>query len=169
MNGDPELPESDHTIRRILDHDRTILGLAGQLGRLVPGVHGSDLTLRQLVVLHALSVHPQHIGEVAEALGITISSASGLIDRMVRAGLVRRVHRDPDRRLVSCVLTGPGRAALHDFIAIGRLRLELVLGELSARELETVEHALGILVRGARTAIARSQPQTHASTAPTGA
>lgn len=149
-------------IARILDRDQAMLTLATQLESAVPAAR-PDLTMRQLYALVLLSSRPRHVGEVATLLGVTISSASGLIDRLVRARLVSRQSGDADRRRVICRLTGDGEAVLREFLEIGRLRLERVLTELSKGELLIVERALDHLIVAARRVVEESPPAAAAS------
>lgn len=48
------------------------------------------------------------MSEVAQALGLTIASASGLIDRMEKKQLVARQRSESDRRSIQLVLTENG-------------------------------------------------------------
>lgn len=153
--SDVERETESSIIGRILDLDRTILGLAGQLESAVPSAR-HDLTMRQLLTLHLVSAHPLPVGGIATALGITISSASGLVERLVRAGLVSRMQGEADRRIVICELTDGGREALRDYLEMGRLRLERVLTELSRDELVKVEEALDALIGAARAVVAKT-------------
>lgn len=149
-------------IGRILDRDQAILTLATQLEGALPA-RQPDLTMRQLYALFLLSAQPRHVGEVAGLLSVTISSASGLIDRLVRADLVAREPGGTDRRLVLCRLTREGEAALRQFLEIGRLRLERVLTQLSKGELLIVERALDLLIAAARRVVEPPRPTATAS------
>lgn len=148
-------------IARILDRDRAILTIATQLESAVPSAQ-PDLTMRQLYALVLLSAHPRHVGEVATFLGITISSASGLIDRLVRARLVSRQPGHSDRRIVVCRLTGEGEGVLRQFLEIGRLRLERLLDQLPVDDLLVVERALDVLIGAARQVVG-NQPAEAAA------
>jgi DNA-binding MarR family transcriptional regulator len=152
--------ERDGAIARdTSNRDRAMLEIARQLATAIPLAHEPDLTVRQLFVLHLLSEEPRAIGVIAKELGITISSASGLVDRLETAGLIRRVHPAPpeDRRRVICHLTPSGTTALTDHLLIGNLRLEVLLAELSADEIGLVEQAMELLLRAAREVIARAK------------
>lgn len=146
-------------IARILDRDREMLSLATRLEEAVPAAQ-PDLTMRQLYALVLLSARPRQIGEVASALGITISSASGLIDRLVRAQLVTRQSGEADRRTVTCHLTDHGHAVLRQFLEIGRLRLEHLLIQLPTEDLVVVERALGRLIDAAGDVVGRNRPSS---------
>lgn len=52
------------------------------------------------------------MGDLADGVGLKITSASGLIDRMEKAGLVARRRSVTDRRSIQIELTDQGRAML---------------------------------------------------------
>lgn len=52
------------------------------------------------------------IGDLAEALRVTVGGTSKLVDRIERAGLIRREPDPDDRRASRVALTEPGRRAL---------------------------------------------------------
>jgi DNA-binding MarR family transcriptional regulator len=68
-----------------------------------------DLSLTQLRVLAILRDHEPTMGELAAYLGLERSSVSGLIDRAVKRGLVRRDPSGDDGRAVRLSLTPDGR------------------------------------------------------------
>ena len=149
------------------ERDRAMLEIARQLATAIPLTHDPDLTVRQLFVLHLLSQAPRSIGAIAEELGITISSASGLVDRLEMAGLVRRVRPDwpEDRRRVICHLAAAGTTALTDHLRLGNLRLEVLLAELSDGEVRLVGQAMELLIGAARQVVARAKPTSPDSPA----
>lgn len=137
-------------INRILDRDRQILELSARLEAASPNELHADLTMRQLLALYLLSAGARRVSDVSVALGISLPSASGLIDRLAAGGLVDRQRVESDRRLVLCELTEAGRSALTEVMRIGRMRLERVLTVLQVPDLEIVERALDILIGAAR-------------------
>lgn len=75
---------------------------------------GEDVTLtqyRSLVVL--ASRGPQGVASLAEAVAVTPPTASRLVDRLLRKGLVNRRTDRHDRRQVRVVLTGAGRELVN--------------------------------------------------------
>jgi DNA-binding MarR family transcriptional regulator len=68
-----------------------------------------DLTTSQALALR-LVVHegPQRIGALADALGVTIATASRTVDALEAAGLVRREQDPTDARAVRVGLTARG-------------------------------------------------------------
>ncbi|MDI2126811.1 MarR family winged helix-turn-helix transcriptional regulator [Yinghuangia seranimata] len=73
------------------------------------GLHPTDL---QCVSLLDLESAPVSVGDVARLTGLTSGSATRLVDRMVKAGLVER-HPDPhDRRRQLVALAPEARARI---------------------------------------------------------
>jgi DNA-binding MarR family transcriptional regulator len=68
-----------------------------------------DLSLTQMRVLAILRDHEPTMAELAAYLGLERSSVSGLIDRAVKRGLVRRDPSSDDGRAVRLSLTPDGR------------------------------------------------------------
>src|ERR1035437_11177823 len=102
----------------------------------LPGWLAQELTLAQVRTLFLIGHEaPLPMGRIAEILGVSVASASGIVDRLERHGLVVRQHRTDDRRIVDCILTDVGRG-LIDAMAGPRLEMELqALGVLSPVEL----------------------------------
>ncbi len=92
-----------------------------------------------LVHLHVLTVieadGPLPMSRLADALDVSVASATGIVDRMEQRGLVRRIHSQEDRRVVLVEKTGAGDDV---FRAIGETRragLAHILATLSEEEL----------------------------------
>ena len=68
-----------------------------------------DLSLTQLRVLAILRDREPQMAQLAQHLGLERSSVSGLVERAVRRGLVRRVTSQQDGRAVHVGLTDDGR------------------------------------------------------------
>jgi len=70
----------------------------------------SDITVMQFYVLSALAEQPDlSLGELAEMLYTGSSTISGVVDRLVKAGLVTRERSVNDRRILFTRLTSLGR------------------------------------------------------------
>jgi DNA-binding MarR family transcriptional regulator len=63
-----------------------------------------------------------NLGALAERMGVLLSSASRLCDRLVAAGMLERAASPVDRREVILTLTANGRALLEDLRADRRGR-----------------------------------------------
>jgi DNA-binding MarR family transcriptional regulator len=109
---------------------------------------GHGVTLPQLRVLTvAADVGTLRNSDVARVLGIHISNASRLCDRLVQAGLLNRRDSPVDRRQVELTLTQEGRRLVDAVDAHRRLVFTRVLTTLSAEERTALTQALTGLVR----------------------
>lgn len=82
---------------------------------------GPMLSGSQRIVLRALLNNgPYQVSEVANQLGVTLSAATGLVDRLVKARLVTRERDQADRRVVWVKITPEGEQAVQ--AAEGRRR-----------------------------------------------
>ena len=110
----------DETLLRLA---RTVVGIstraADELGRL------SVVQLRAVTVLRGLGAG--NLGQLAAGMGVTVSTASRLVDRLVAAGLVDRRPSPRSRREVALVVTGAGAELLERY---DDLRLEELRGLL---------------------------------------
>lgn len=95
-----------------------------------------DLTMRQLHVLVAAS-QPEGVTlhELAEALGTSAPTASGLVNRLAVKGLVTRVEDDADRRVRHVRLTEEGQETLTAMDSAYELFLAELVDLLDADEL----------------------------------
>jgi DNA-binding MarR family transcriptional regulator len=100
------LGDRDSVLDAVLTASRTLVAMAAR--SLADA--GEEVTLtqyRSLVVL--ASRGPQGVASLAEAVAVTPPTASRLVDRLVRKGLVRRRADRHDRRQVRIGLTESGR------------------------------------------------------------
>lgn len=69
-----------------------------------------NITSTQLMVLRKLAMHPDiGITELADLLHLGNSAASGVVDRMVKAGLITRQRSQSDRRIFKLAVTDKGK------------------------------------------------------------
>jgi DNA-binding MarR family transcriptional regulator len=105
-----------------------------------------DLRFGQLRLLFVLAqAGPVSIGHLAGMLGITDATASEIVDRLVRRGLVIRSHRADDRRVVECRLSDAGASMLADIAGARREALRAPLSVLTASELAQLDGLLLII------------------------
>ena len=108
--------------------------------------------LEALMLLHqagsAVSMH-----QLAEAQAITPSSATQLVDRLVRMGLVERLREDEDRRLVRVQLSEAARQRFEEMMRLHLRSLAAVTEQLSDDELRTLVDLLARLAQPANAEI----------------
>ncbi len=105
------------------------------------------LTMEQFSVLTAI----KYIGsaamptEIARWLGRSTNAVSMLVDRMVKAGLVRRVRDRRDRRVVNVSMTSKGENAFKLAIPAGWEFIQKIVSPLSSEDRHTFERLLETL------------------------
>jgi DNA-binding MarR family transcriptional regulator len=100
---------------------------------------GPILSGSQRIVLRALCTKgPQQVSEVAAHLGVTLSAATGLVDRLVKAKLVTRERDQKDRRVVWVKVTPEGEEAVGAAEALRRAALGKWVSNLSPEDLATL-------------------------------
>jgi DNA-binding MarR family transcriptional regulator len=106
------------------------------------------LTVPQLRALLYVRRHPgTGLSPLAEHVGLSLPSASGLVERLVRADLVERINDPDERRRIQLRLTPTGVEHVGRAHLLVRSRLSADLAELSASELGRLAAALDILAR----------------------
>jgi DNA-binding MarR family transcriptional regulator len=98
--------------------------------------HRHALSLVHLNVLTELEAEgPLSMRRLAEAMDVSDASATGIVDRMEKRGLVERRHGVDDRRVVLVHPTDAGRQVFTSIAAHRREGLSQILAELTAVEI----------------------------------
>jgi DNA-binding MarR family transcriptional regulator len=94
-----------------------------------------------LVHLHVLTVlesdGPLSMSHLAEALDVSVASATGIVDRMEQRGLVERRREADDRRVILVHPTDAGDAVFRTIAEQRRQALIPVLDRMTDQELES--------------------------------
>ncbi len=115
----------------------------------------ADLSVPQLRTLIYLSRHSgASLSDLAEHVGLTLPSASRLVDALVARCAVARMASAADRRRVALMVTEPGAAILAEARRATQTSLAARLAGLSEEERRAVARAM----RSLRTAFARPDP-----------
>ena len=140
-----ELKVLRREVQAVLDlvENVTSVMLAGGPGA---GWMDTELTLGQLRFISELAGRRTlSIGQVADHLGVTLTTASQFVDRLERPGYVERVHRTDDRRVVECRLTPRGLELISAMRGMQRDGLARVLGFLDPDELRDMGRLFGLI------------------------
>jgi DNA-binding MarR family transcriptional regulator len=81
---------------------------------------------------------PVKVTDVARWLDRSVNSVSMIIDRMVKAGLVRRRRDLPDRRAVRLIITSKAEEAFVPATAAGWKLIQEILSPLSDEDMLTL-------------------------------
>jgi DNA-binding MarR family transcriptional regulator len=127
-----------------------------------------EISLPQLHVLMTLhDTGPMTVSAISHLFGISVPSASSIVDRMDDHGLVTRVRDGNDRRVVTVDITDRGRVAVEEFVGLHRDQLDRLFGAMSGEDLEDFSRGLAALQRGIERAgeLTRSASSEDASPA----
>ena len=107
---------------------------------LSPGVptewFSSDLTVAQLRVLLVLqSQGPTRMSSIASLLAITLPTATGIVDKLVKKQFLVRKTDPGDRRLVICSLSPAGQENINRLWTSSPFQMEKLLTGLSMEQL----------------------------------
>ena len=112
----------------------------------------AGLTGPQFGLLHAMETHgPVPLSELGKRMRVSGGDVTGLVDKLVAAGYVRRARQRKDRRVVVAELTEDGREVLRELRplhseCLGRLTIGLDEDEL--RELQSLLGKLSQALEG---------------------
>jgi DNA-binding MarR family transcriptional regulator len=120
-----------------------------------------DVTMPQAKLLYLLGASGDlHMSELVTRLGVSLSTVSGLVDRLVDHGLATRREDPSDRRHVFVGLTPAGSAFIDRFRELNARQMRELLGAMDDSELVQARDALATLQRAA------DRLASHAVTAP---
>jgi DNA-binding MarR family transcriptional regulator len=153
------------------DVGRLVSGLESVLRELRAGIPRewltTELTMPQLRTVFALLQEgPARMGALAAQLGVSCSSATGLVDRLVEKSLVERWIDPADRRSVVCRLSGAGQTLAERLLQRRRSHWQRRLATLTDDEVALALDGIEAL----REALARRPaPELHRRPAGSGA
>lgn len=112
-----------------------------------------QLTVPQFLALVCLVRQGQgcQMGRLADEMHHTSPTMTGIIDRLVDAGLVERHSDSSDRRLVLVDLTDRGRELLEEVRLARQGQLNRALEELSDADVAQLKRLLALFLKGMQT------------------
>jgi MarR family transcriptional regulator, organic hydroperoxide resistance regulator len=121
---------------------------------------GARLSAKQASILdHLDTVAATTLTDLATHMGVTAGTMSVAVDRLVAAGYVKRAWDDRDGRRVQLRLTDAGDRIRTANSVLDPSRVEALLAQLPAPDLERALAGLALLARAADTLGAA--PATH--------
>jgi DNA-binding MarR family transcriptional regulator len=106
-----------------------------------------DITVPQLrVMLHLYSVGPDSMGNVARHLGVSLPTATGIVDKLVSREMVVREVGSADRRLVFIRLSPTGSRLVSELWVSGRANLGKLVKTLDREQLLLASRLVDILL-----------------------
>ncbi|NLL90758.1 MAG: MarR family transcriptional regulator [Dehalococcoidales bacterium] len=105
-----------------------------------------NLTMSQLRVLLLLRMNTQmNMTQIASCLKIHVSTATGLVNRMINKKLIKREMSEEDRRVILCVLSDKGHNITDSIWKVVWENAHLLSAYITTEELNVIGHSLDIL------------------------
>jgi DNA-binding MarR family transcriptional regulator len=121
-----------------------------------------DLTMAQAKLLYVVTASGDlSMSEIAQRLGVTISTASGAVDHLVSIGLLSRIDDPANRRQVRVSVTPLVAETLERLRELSTRQLRALFDVCGDDDLAVVERAIRILTEAAPAAASitrRSDP-----------
>lgn len=107
-----------------------------------------DLTMSQLKVVLLLFISgPSRMSDIASALGVSLATATGVMDRLVERDIVLREGDPEDRRVVLCRLSDKGEKLISGLWQLSRDRAGELMLALVPSQLLLITEALEALLQ----------------------
>lgn len=110
----------------------------------------TPLTMQQLRVLALICAEPDRATghDLAETMAVSVSTMSGLVDRLVEHGMVLRTNDPEDRRIRRLTVTAAGVATLRKLLSSGTSAMpSAVLERLADEDLHALVQGMAALDR----------------------
>jgi DNA-binding MarR family transcriptional regulator len=145
--GKVELVESIEALQKKLEE------LEGAIVPIVPQDWlTTDLTMPQLkVILILWRGGPARMSELAAGLGVTLATATGVVDRLVEKDYIVREGLPGDRRVVICRLSDEGQEFMKALWMSGRMQIGRILGVMTPEQVRIVAQGTEVFIQAART------------------
>jgi DNA-binding MarR family transcriptional regulator len=151
-------------LREVGDHVTALLEAVSRAH--IPALLTADVTMQQSKMLHLVCVEPGiGVKGLANRLGLSPSSVSGAVERLVEMGLLDR-HEDPtDRRHLGITLSARGREVLDRLRELNMRTFQELLTHLDDGELR----GLRIGIPGMTRALDELEPRRRSTHSDEGA
>jgi DNA-binding MarR family transcriptional regulator len=108
------------------------------------------VTMSQAKVLYLVQAEPDlRMSDLSARLGVSLSTVSGVVDRLVDQDLLTRRDDPADRRHVVLRITDAGSTQLQLFRELNAGQFRLLLSHIGDADLAVVERGLNILAAAA--------------------
>ena len=124
------------------DRERLMYGLTEALGKLSRArwfLGDSDLSLDGFMILDLVSESDKcRMKDIVSTFSLPGSTATGIVDRLVERGYVKRGQSKKDRRMILLEITPKGRKAHDTFRVTSLVRMQESLSHLTEKEIRTL-------------------------------
>ena len=111
-----------------------------------------DLTMPQLKVILLLFISgPSRMSEIASALGVSLATATRVVDRLVERDILTREGDPGDRRVVLCRLSEKGGELMSGLWQLSRDQAGELMRSLASPQLLLITESLEALLQAGET------------------
>jgi DNA-binding MarR family transcriptional regulator len=152
--------DREATVQRIVEAHEHLM-------HLLSAVHSADflevsVTMSQAKLLYVVTAAGEmHMAELPSRLGVSLSTVSGLVDRLVDQGLLARREDRADRRQVVVAPTEAGIAAIERFRELNARQLRELLDSVDPDVLADLVRVYAALVEAAASLAGRAGDASH--------
>jgi DNA-binding MarR family transcriptional regulator len=158
---DPKRTNADPRTETILSDFRATMAELKCVGSERLLRHGVSMT--QLHILHMLERHGQMpMSRLADVLDVSVSNATGLVDRMEERGLIARTRVPEDRRVVLVEISEAGLAMLDDAESLRNDLMRRVLARIEPSHLAAIAGAMTDLRTAVEAEVTDPESTIHA-------
>jgi len=120
-------------------------------GNLLRVIEESGLSMTQTKALlelggHGEATEPRQVGDLAEALGVSVPSMSRAVDALVKKKLVTRVEDPVDRRVRRVAITAKGTKLVDTVLIVRQAGMEAFATSLDAAQRRKLDAAIDALM-----------------------
>ncbi len=117
-----------------------------------------NLTMPQFKIVILLFLEGSlRMSYIASQLGVSLATATGIVDRLVEHGIVVREAQPQDRRVVLCHLSEKGEELISGVWKVAKKNITELLTATDTAQLEQINKVLKVLIKAARTANVNQQ------------
>lgn len=112
---------------------------------------GCGLSFSQSMILNLLSkLKTPKMKDLAKELGVTLSNVTGIVDRLIKSGYVKRQDDPKDRRIVRIMLTKKGEEISKNIYQQKQHCINKIFSKLSQNDRQTIIKIMEKLVNEIR-------------------
>jgi MarR family transcriptional regulator, organic hydroperoxide resistance regulator len=152
----PKQHDRTAAVERIVDTLEVLM--LRQMREHAPELVDIVITMAQTKALYLLvAVGELRMSDLAARLGVTSSTATGLVDRLVELGLATR-REAADRRQVVIAATDEARSLMERFRELNAAQMRRLLAHVDSADLPVIERAFGLILAAADSAAGDAHP-----------
>ena len=144
---------------------REVLALQGQVDHVVRHFSAEPwidlkMTIAQLKSMFFISARGKtNFKKLADALGVTPPNITGIIDRLVKQGLVSRTENAEDRRVMLLQMTAKGQELIHRLHENRFQNMHSIVNSMDEDELNALMKGLNGVLKAAE-ALREEEPES---------